>query len=186
MKNLHERTSRLAALATVINSIRVIASHGSQNTSPENVTVTLGDKNSTSSICVDCLYYDYGYFYLHLIVYVIIFLITAFGLIVVCCAESPALLKIYSTLFYVVVIGQILFYIFLIIITAAYKQKIIDSCKNNDNTRENDCNTAYNIAAITNLVGYGISAIISIHFASVIREYSIRRKAEEDNPDISK
>ncbi|CAG8529461.1 8769_t:CDS:2 [Cetraspora pellucida] len=100
----------IIALATVINSIRVITAHGSQNASPVNVMLTSGDnKNSTASICVDCLFYDYGYFYLHLIVFVIILLITAFGLIVVCCA---------------------------------------------------------------------------IHFASVIREYSIRRKAEEDNPDI--
>ncbi|CAG8822581.1 19463_t:CDS:2, partial [Cetraspora pellucida] len=136
-----------AALATVCNSIVVIAAHGSQNALPVNVTSTAGDNNTVprnSTICVDCLYYDYGYFYLHLIIFVIISLITAFGLTVVSCV-----------------------------------QKIIDSCK--INASENDCNSAYRYVAISNLVGYGISAIISIHFALVNHEFYLIYKAEEDN-----
>ncbi|CAG8847190.1 566_t:CDS:2, partial [Racocetra persica] len=45
------------------------------------------------------------------------------------------------------------------------------------------CDDAYRNFTVGSIVGYGLGIIISIHFATVIREYSIRRKAEEDNPN---
>ncbi|CAG8732192.1 1093_t:CDS:2, partial [Racocetra persica] len=65
----------IGALASVSTSIASIVNHG------------------TPSSCIECGYYDYGYFYVNLIFHAIIFLVTAFGIIVVCCAESPALLR---------------------------------------------------------------------------------------------
>ncbi|KAF0555778.1 hypothetical protein F8M41_016772 [Gigaspora margarita] len=149
----------IGSLALAINSIIIIAQQ-------EN--------------CTNCEHNDRGYYLVNLIVHVIIFLITIFGMMALYNRENAIFLMTYSILCWTIIVCEIVYILFTITLFAGTNGSYIKFCEFNGDIGH-DCDHVYKIFYVQWIVLYGFGFLISIHFATVIGAYAKKIRIEEEN-----